>query len=88
MKDTLSRITRDHISDGVSRTSSLMTTTAPPATSGSNACSIEASNEQEMNSAARKPAFTSKSFAIAEILLARLACVTTTPFGVPVEPEV
>ena len=65
-----------------------ITTAAPPPVNGNSVCSIEASNEAEMNSADRKSLPTSKVVRSARILFARLPCSTTTPFGVPVEPEV
>src|SRR5262249_19161584 len=74
--------------DGDSRTSSLITTAVPPPINGSNICSMEASNDDEITDADRKSLPTSKSLASATILLARLACSTTTAFGLPVEPEV
>src|SRR5262249_35378109 len=60
----------------------------PAPMSGSSACSIEASKAQEMTSADRKLLPTLKSRPNVRILLARLACSTATPLGVPVEPEV
>src|SRR3954449_10008793 len=73
---------------GDSRTSSLITTAAPPAMNGSSVCSIEASNEDEIRSADRKFWSTPNCLPSPSILLARLACSTTTPLGAPVEPEV
>ena len=73
---------------GDSRTGSPMTTMAPPCASGSIACSIDGSNPAELSSATRRPDPAPNSSPRVRILLARLACVTTTPFGVPVEPEV
>src|SRR6476619_7595581 len=70
------------------RIASLNGEIAPPPIKGNSVCSIDASKEQEMRAAERKLASTWNSAPSAVILLARLACETTTPFGVPVDPEV
>ncbi len=69
------------------RTASLITTAAPPPIQGSNACSIEGSNAEEIKSAERKRTSTSKSRPSASSLLVRLACATTTAFGDPLSPR-
>src|SRR5689334_9171915 len=74
--------------DGDWRTSSLMTTAAPPPTNGSSVCSIDASNDDEIRSADRKSGSTANCCRSPSILFARLACSTTTAFGAPVEPDV
>jgi len=67
---------------------SSITTMDAPCTNGSVACSIEGSNAHELRSAIRKPGAAPNSCPSVMTLLARLACSTTTPLGVPVEPEV
>jgi non-ribosomal peptide synthetase component F len=62
--------------------------TAPPPMNGSSVCSIEASNDADMKSAERKLSSTPNSRASVVILLARLACSTTTALGRPVDPDV
>ena len=68
-----------------------MTTPAPPQMSGRNRLldrSVKTTSKSI--SAARKPSPRMNAICVPQRQdqLARLACATTTPFGVPVEPEV
>src|SRR5262245_45845192 len=85
---TLLSITSCQNRDGDSLASSRITTAAPPPTKGSSVCSSDASNEHEMSSADRNSSFAPNCSPSASILFARLACSTTTAFGIPVEPDV
>src|SRR5712692_121630 len=87
-KLTPCRMTSCQNREGDCRASSLITIAAPPPMRGSSVCSSEASKLDEINRADRKLGPTLKSRPKVRSLLARLACSTTTPFGVPVEPEV
>ena len=76
------------IATGDSRTASLTTTAAPPPIKGSNACSIDGSNAEEIRSAARKRSSTSKSRPSAEHLVGQAGVFDDDGLRRPVEPEV
>src|ERR1700680_2333831 len=88
MKVTSLRMTSSQNCEGASRFVSLIMTVAPPPSSGSIACSMDASNAQEMKNADRKSVPTLNRCPSEKTLFAKLACATATPFGCPDEPDV
>src|SRR5580704_16884948 len=88
MRFTLFRTTYSQNWAGDSQIASLTTTIVAPWIRGSVICSIDGSKAIELSSAIRQSRAIRKYGPNVETLLARLVCSTTTPFGVPVEPEV